>query len=73
MWEEDPQTMSELMPEVGTDAFKVPKVPEWKITLGIARNTLRLCFDQWPKETRSPQKRMYDAWYGLHYTEGVDS
>lgn len=72
MWEIDPETMSELMPEVGTDAFRVPEVPNWKVTAGIAMNTLRLCFDQWPKETRSPEKRMRDAWQDMQDTDTYD-
>ncbi len=62
MWEIDPETMSELMPEVGTDAFEVPEVPKWRVFAGIALNNLRLCMDKWPKETRSPEKRIRDAW-----------
>ena len=73
MWEDEPKIMSELMPEVGTDAFKVPEFPNWKVTAGIAMNTLRLCFDKWPKETRSPEKRMRDAWQDLQYAENDET
>ena len=62
MWEIDPAIMSELMPEVGTDAFEVPVVPKWRVLAGIALNNLRLCVDKGPKETRSPEKRIRDAW-----------